>query len=89
MAKKLSRFFYYIKNTGHRGHSYSNFQKSGIFGNLKVLKFQNRHLLIELVIFDDFIAILGEKILKILFRDMTSQILSQSLQDEYFLLDNM
>ena len=33
----------------------------GIFGNLKVLPFQNHHLLLDLVIFDDFMAILAKK----------------------------
>ena len=35
--------------------------KLGIFGNLKVLPFQNHHLLLDLVIFNDFMAILAKK----------------------------
>ena len=43
----------------------SNFQKSGIFENLKVLPLKNRHFLLHSVIFDDFKT---SKWLKIEFR---------------------
>ena len=40
MTKNLSKKYYINKETGHR---YSNFQKSCIFENLKVLPFQIHH----------------------------------------------
>ena len=42
------------------GNIRSNFQKLGIFGNLKVLPFQNRHFLLDQMIFGDFISILAK-----------------------------
>ena len=58
ITKKISKKSLVLTKTGH---GCSNFQKSGIFGNLKVLSVQNCHRFLYPVIFEDFMAILTIK----------------------------
>ena len=58
ITKKISKKYLVLTKTGH---GCSNFQKSGIFGNLKVLSVQNCHRFLYPVIFEDFMAILTIK----------------------------
>ena len=51
----FSKQVFYQQKTDH---SCSNFSKLGIFGNLKVLPFQNHHFLLDQAIYVDFILIL-------------------------------
>ena len=43
------------------GKGGSNLQKPGTFGNLKVLPFQNRHILLDQMVFGDFMVILAKE----------------------------
>ena len=43
------------------GKGGSNFQKPGNFGNLKVLPVQNRHFLLDQMVFGDFMVIFAKE----------------------------